>query len=101
VQHCRTGRDIVAQRLAAMPRVRAIPSPGAFYAMFEIEGVTDTLHFCKRAVHEARIGMAPGTSFGRGSEKLIRLCYAKTPAVLNEAMDRLAGFVSDFREAES
>ena len=64
VQHCRTGRDIVSSRLAAMPRVQAIPSPGAFYAMFAVDGVTDTLEFCRRAVHEARIGMAPGTSFG-------------------------------------
>jgi aspartate/methionine/tyrosine aminotransferase len=101
VDHCRTGRAIVAERLAAMPRIHAIPSPGAFYAMFEIEGVTDTLQFCKRAVHEARIGMAPGTSFGRGSERLIRLCYAKTPALLSEAMDRLERFTASYTEAPS
>ncbi len=98
VAHCRTGRDIVAARLGAMVRVTAIPSPGAFYAMFEVEGVTDTLQFCKRAVHEARIGMAPGTSFGKGAERLMRLCYAKTPALLHEAMDRLAGFVEAYEE---
>jgi aspartate/methionine/tyrosine aminotransferase len=98
VNHCRTGRTIVADRLAAMPRIRPIPSPGAFYAMFEIDGVTDTFQFCKRAVHEARIGMAPGTAFGKGAEKLIRLCYAKTPPLLHEAMDRLAVFVSGYGE---
>jgi aspartate/methionine/tyrosine aminotransferase len=98
VDHCRTGRAIVTDRLSAMPRVRPIPSPGAFYAMFEVDGMTDTFQFCKRAVHEARIGMAPGTSFGKGAEKLIRLCYAKTPPVLNEAMDRLASFVASYTE---
>ncbi len=97
VHHCRTGRDIVADRLAAMPRIRAIPSQGAFYAMFEVDGVSDTFAFCKRAVHEARIGMAPGTSFGRGAEGLVRLCYAKSPALLHEAMDRLAGYVAAYR----
>jgi aspartate/methionine/tyrosine aminotransferase len=66
--------------------------------MFEIDGVTDTFQFCKRAVHEARIGMAPGTAFGKGAEKLIRLCYAKTPPLLHEAMDRLADFASGYVE---
>jgi aspartate/methionine/tyrosine aminotransferase len=98
VNHCRTGRTIVADRLAAMARIRTIPSPGAFYAMFEVDGVTDTFQFCKRAVHEAKIGMAPGTSFGKGAEKLIRLCYAKTPPLLHEAMDRLETFVSAYTE---
>jgi aspartate aminotransferase len=98
VEHCRTGRQIVASRLGAMKRMRTIPSPGAFYAMFELEGMTDTLQFCKRAVHEARIGMAPGTSFGKGAETLVRLCYAKSPALLNEAMDRLARFVERYEE---
>jgi aspartate/methionine/tyrosine aminotransferase len=98
VAHCRTGRDIVAERLAAMPRVHTIPGAGAFYTMFGVEGVTDTFAFCKRAVHEAKIGMAPGTSFGAGAEGLVRLCYAKTPPLLHEAMDRLARFAADYKE---
>jgi aspartate/methionine/tyrosine aminotransferase len=98
VNHCRTGRDIVAHRLAAMPRIHAIPSQGAFYAMFEADGVSDTFAFCKRAVHEARIGMAPGTSFGKGAEKAVRLCYAKSPALLHQAMDRLEEFVARYTE---
>jgi hypothetical protein len=28
----------------------------------------------------------------------MRLCYAKTPALLHEAMDRLAGFVEAYEE---
>ena len=98
VAHCRTGRDIVAERLAAMPRLRVIPGAGAFYTMFGVEGVTDTFTLCKRAVHEARVGMAPGTSFGAGAEELVRLCYAKTPPLLHEAMDRLEGFVGAYAE---
>ena len=98
MRRCRTGRDIVSARLAAMPRLTAIPAPGAFYAMFEVAGVSDTMRFCRRAVHEARIGMAPGISFGRGAERLVRLCYAKSPELLHEAMDRLQRFVEDYSE---
>ncbi len=98
VARCRAGRDVVAARLAAMPRVRAIPAQGAFYAMFEVDGMSDTMAFCRRAVREARIGMAPGTSFGAGAEKLVRLCYAKSPELLHEAMDRLGRFVVGYAE---
>ena len=82
-----------------MPQVRIAPGGGAFYAMFEVDGVTDTLAFCKAAVTQARVGLAPGVAFGEGAERMIRLCYAKSPELLAEAMDRLAGFVAsgDYR----
>jgi aspartate/methionine/tyrosine aminotransferase len=98
VERCRMGREIVNARLAAMPRVQNIPNNGAFYAMFAVDGVADTMQFCLRAVHEAHIGMAPGTSFGRGAEHLVRICYAKSRENLNEAMDRLERFVADYAE---
>ena len=66
--------------------------------MFAVDGVLDTLTFCKRAVLEARIGMAPGIAFGNGGERMVRLCYAKAPELLHTAMDRLAAFVADYRE---
>ena len=72
-----------------MPRVREIVSNGSFYSMFEVDGVTDTLGFCKDVVASARVGLAPGIAFGKGAESLIRLCYAKSPQNLETAMDRL------------
>jgi aspartate/methionine/tyrosine aminotransferase len=97
-ERCRAGRDLVSDRLARMPRVRATLSQGAFYAMFEVDGMNDSLQFCRRAVLEAGIGLAPGTSFGRGSERMVRLCYAKSPELLQEAMDRLQGFIAGYVE---
>ena len=96
--HARRGRALVNGRLARMPRVRNVPSSGSFYALFAVDGMADTMNFCKRAVREERIGMAPGTSFGRGAERLVRLCYAKQPEMLAEAMDRLERFVERYRE---
>jgi aspartate aminotransferase len=96
---CRGGRDLVNARLARMQRVRNIPNTGGFYAMFEVAGVTDTLTFCKRAVLEARIGMAPGIAFGRGSERFVRLCYARSNEQLTLAMGRLEAFVAEYHEA--
>ncbi|HEY2133788.1 MAG TPA: pyridoxal phosphate-dependent aminotransferase [Acetobacteraceae bacterium] len=96
---CAEGRALVNDRLARMPRIRNVPNQGSFYAMFEVDGVTDTLTFCKRAVAEAKIGMAPGIAFGKGAERHIRLCYAKSTALLTEAMDRLEAFVAGYSEA--
>ncbi len=98
VARCAEGRDIVNDRLGRMKRVRNIPNNGSFYAMFSVDGVSDTLAFCKRAVREARIGMAPGEAFGLGAEGLVRLCYAKSAENLTVAMDRLERFVSDYAE---
>jgi aspartate aminotransferase len=95
---CRGGRDLVNARLARMPRIRNIPNTGGFYAMFEVDAVNDTLAFCKRAVLEAKIGMAPGIAFGRGSERFVRLCYARSNEQLTLAMDRLEAFVAGYRE---
>ena len=50
VERCRTARGIANARLAAMPRVQNIPNNGAFYAMFGVEGMTDSMQFCLRAV---------------------------------------------------
>ena len=94
VARCAAGRDIVNARLDAMPGVTNIPNNGSFYAMFEVAGAEDTLAFCKRAVTEARVGLAPGVAFGKGAERLIRLCYAKSPENLQEAMDRLERLVA-------
>jgi aspartate aminotransferase len=97
-ERCGAGRNVVNERLGRMKRVRNIPHHGSFYAMFEVDGMTDTLGFCKRAVAEGKVGMAPGIAFGKGAERHIRLCYAKSPEVLHEAMDRLEGFLANYRE---
>lgn len=94
VERCRNGRRIVLDGLAQMPGVHVVPNLASFYLMLEIDGVTDTLEFCKRAVLEAGVGLAPGIAFGAESAKQIRLCYARSDANLREAMDRLAPLIA-------
>lgn len=84
---------VVAERLAAMPGVTFIAPEGAFYAFFRIDGLTDSLGFAKRLLREAKVGLAPGIAFGPEGEGHLRLCYARDPALLAEAMDRLDRFM--------
>jgi aspartate/methionine/tyrosine aminotransferase len=99
VARCRGGWRMVSDRLSNMPRVHLVPNVASFYVMFSIDGVSDTLDFCKRAVMEARIGLAPGMAFGGGADRHIRLCYAQSDELLDTAMTRLQAFVADYREA--
>ncbi len=98
VERCRVGRAIALDALRAMPRVRTVPSDGAFYLMFGIEGVTDAMRFCKRAVTEARVGLAPGVAFGGGAAHMIRLCHGQSPERMRVAMERLARFIEAYAE---
>ncbi|MDP6389373.1 MAG: pyridoxal phosphate-dependent aminotransferase [Alphaproteobacteria bacterium] len=90
VARCRTGREVVSRRLAELPRVTYSPPEAAFYAFFALEGMDNSLSFAQRLVHEAGVGLAPGTAFGPHGEGWLRLCFARAPGSLEEAMDRLA-----------
>jgi aspartate/methionine/tyrosine aminotransferase len=54
----------------------------------------DGLTFCERSVREAGVAAIPMAAFfpAGGAESLVRLCFAKTDATLDEAIDRLSDF---------
>ncbi|TXH35769.1 MAG: aminotransferase class I/II-fold pyridoxal phosphate-dependent enzyme [Rhodospirillaceae bacterium] len=93
VARCKSGRDLVLERLSAMNRVSVIPSNASFYLMLQVAEMGDPLAFCKKLVTEGRVGLAPGTAFGAGGQSYLRLCYAQGEARLAEAMNRLEDFL--------
>lgn len=90
VARYRRNRDIVFQRLSAMPRVTLARPEGAFYAFFRVDGMTDSVGFATELIARTGVGMAPGRAFGPAGEGWLRLCFAADAATLSEAMDRLA-----------
>lgn len=95
VDYCRRARDIVCQRLPAMPRVQGFQPPEAsFYAFFKIDGGTDTLAVAQDIVRKAKVGIAPGSAFGPGAEGWFRICFAQNPERISEAMNRLEAYLS-------
>jgi aspartate aminotransferase len=79
--------------LSGLPGV-AVPEPeGAFYLFPRIEGLTDSFAFCRRLLHEERVGLAPGVAFGAGGEGSVRLCYASAIETLEAALERFAAFI--------
>lgn len=89
VERCRRGREVIGQCLGELPRVRYRPPTAAFYAFFFVDGMENSLEFAKWLVHEAGVGVAPGTAFGPEGEGWLRLCFARAPETLEEAVDRL------------
>jgi aspartate/methionine/tyrosine aminotransferase len=85
----RAGRDLVLQRLGGMRKVHVVRPEAAYYVMFAVDGMTDSLEFAKRLVHDSRVGLAPGSAFGPGGEGHLRLCFASSTERLSQAMDRL------------
>ena len=93
VERLKANRDFAWMALSGMPGV-TVPKPeGAFYLFPRIEGLTDSFDFCRRLLLETKVGLAPGVAFGTGGEGSVRICYAAERAILEEAMDRLDGFL--------
>jgi aspartate aminotransferase len=76
-----------------MKRV-VLPRPeGAFYLFPRIEGLTDSLEFCRSLLLQTRVALAPGIAFGVGGEGSVRICYAADRSILEPAMERLEKYL--------
>lgn len=89
VEDYRHNRDLVFQRLAALPKVKMSRPEAAFYAFFSIDGMTDSLEYAKHLIDTTGVGLAPGLAFGPAGEGWLRLCFAANQDILSQALDRL------------
>jgi len=89
VERCRAGSELVFQRLSAHPRLTIARPEAAFYAFFSVDGVTDTMTFCKRLAKDYKVGLAPGEAFGPGGQGNVRLCFASGAERLSRGLDRI------------
>jgi aspartate/methionine/tyrosine aminotransferase len=91
------GRRIVCSALEPFDNVRFAWPAGAFYLLFGIEGITDSMAAAMRIVDDTAVGLAPGIAFGPAGEGYFRLCYLRSPDALREAMGRLTGWLEKER----
>ena len=89
VARCRAARDVAIDGLQACRRVEVARPEGAFYAFFRVDGITDSLAFAKELLGRTKVGLAPGNAFGPMGEGYLRLCFARDPQQIAEAVDRL------------
>jgi aspartate aminotransferase len=89
VERCRAGGEQVFQRLSAEPRITIARPEAAFYAFFSVDGVKDTMAFCKKLAKDYKVGLAPGEAFGPGGQGNVRLCFASGAERLSKGLDRI------------
>lgn len=90
-------RDLVIRRLQKMPGLKVNVPQGAFYAFPDVSAyfgkkwndkvIADTTDLSLCILEEALVSTVTGDAFG--SPNCLRLSYATSEEVLNEAMDRL------------
>ena len=97
VAKARANRDLVVERLREMPGIRFEVPQGAFYLFFGIDGMTDSAATTKRIIDEAKVGFAPGSTFGLGGEGHLRMCYLRDPAKIEEALIRFGAWLKNHR----
>jgi len=86
-------RDFLVRELEQLPRIEVAAPAGAMYAFFKVDGLTDSLAFCKRLVHAAKLGLAPGSAFGPEGQGFVRWCFAADQVRLSDGVTRLARFL--------
>jgi aspartate aminotransferase len=94
-------RDLVCQRLRALPGIRCPIPDGAFYAFFNVESyfgktlkgrkITDSASFCAAALETVHVNLVQGSAFG--AEGYVRLSFATSREQINRGVDKLAEFL--------
>ncbi len=97
IAKARANRDLVVAMLGEMPGIRFEIPRGAFYMFFAIEGMSDSAATTMRIIDEAKVGFAPGATFGPGGEGFLRMCYLRDPAKIEEALNRFHGWLKTHR----
>lgn len=93
-QTYRKRRDYIYERMTRMG-FDIIKPNGAFYIFAKIpQGYEqDSAKFVLQLAEEARVAVIPGRAFGIGGENYIRISYAASDEVIEEAMNRLEAFL--------
>jgi aspartate/methionine/tyrosine aminotransferase len=89
----RKARDFLVSELRKTPRVEVAVPSGTMYVFFKVDGVDDSLAFCKKLVRETGLGLAPGSAFGPQGEGFVRWCFAASEDKLADGIARLKKFL--------
>lgn len=87
-------RDLMVDGLTKLG-FKMLKPQGAFYIFPEIpeEYGTDDLQFCKDLAKKAKVGLTPGSAFGKGGAGHVRLSYAASTENLQECLRRIKAFL--------
>ena len=86
-------RDLFRAGLAAT-RFRLLPSEGSYFQCVDYSAISDRTEaeFCRWLTTEVGVAAIPLSAFYAGGfeQRIVRFCFAKKDATLNQALERLA-----------
>lgn len=83
-------RDLICDGLNTIPHITCPRAEGAFYAFFQIDWQgMNAEELADYILQKAGILVVPGTAFGEGGEKCIRMSFAADLPSLETALERL------------
>ncbi|MGH8667699.1 MAG: pyridoxal phosphate-dependent aminotransferase [Burkholderiales bacterium] len=89
LERFRRARDYLVGELRKSEKLKIAVPQGTMYAFIGVDGMSDSLDFCKRLVREQGLGLAPGAAFGPQGEGYLRWCFAASGDKLAEGVARL------------
>ncbi|HEM6117356.1 TPA: pyridoxal phosphate-dependent aminotransferase [Streptococcus suis] len=91
----RKRRDVIVTALTELG-FDVVSPDGAFYIWAKIPGEAgkDSYAFLEKLAHEKAVALIPGIAFGPYGEGYLRISYAASMAVIQEAMKRLKEFMT-------
>ncbi|HEY2499208.1 MAG TPA: aminotransferase class I/II-fold pyridoxal phosphate-dependent enzyme [Candidatus Angelobacter sp.] len=92
VRHLQAQRDYVLDRLAKWPGVTVNEPQGTYVVFPDVRSLTDDAEkLCQHLREQARVALVPGAPqwFGPGASGHVRICFATSRSILQEAFDRL------------
>jgi aspartate/methionine/tyrosine aminotransferase len=91
----RARRDVIVERLAAIPGVRCHLPAGAFYAFPDVRALPlSSQELADRLLEEEGVALLDGAGFGDGGRGHLRLSFAASLESLEESVTRLRRLVS-------
>jgi aspartate aminotransferase len=93
-------RNLVVERLGALPGVRLPEIGGAFYAFFDIReplarmrsaGIGTSMEWCEALLERKHVALVAGSAFG--AEGHVRMSFAASEEKLSAGIDRIASFL--------
>jgi cysteine-S-conjugate beta-lyase len=98
VSHLHAQRDYVVERLKRWPGVIVAPPQGTYVIFPDVRSLDDDAErLCQQLLDRARVALVPGAArwFGPGAAGHLRICFATSHGILQEAFDRLEPVVTD------
>ena len=87
-------RHVIVDGLNAIPGFHCLKTEGAFYAFPNIQAFgKSSQDFAMELLQETHVAMTPGSAFGSMGEGYLRISFAQSEEVLQEAVERIHQYI--------